>query len=233
MFDQASVSEQSSEDDDHTRTATTSKSRKKQLKSGKLLKATSHVKRQEAWPHVFLSRAQPGVTEKKYDELTIPEFVSGFVSILALRKISNEEKQARLLHLGDLMNLATVYQWEAVLEFHGACLLALERDTIRWGESFARLENISIAGRFLLRPAKSSASRGKPQAGGPSIDGPIYCAAYNRGLCSHAKTHEGAYRNRSVTLLHVCSDCLRVNNQQAQHVSGANNCPLVTDSSAS
>ena len=78
IFDQASVSEESS-DDESTRGAAARK--KNKLKSGKLLKTTSHVKRQEAWPHAFLSGTHPGVSEKKYDELTIPEFVSGFVSI--------------------------------------------------------------------------------------------------------------------------------------------------------
>ena len=149
--------------------------------------------------------------------------------------MSNVEKQARVLHLGDLMNLATVYQWEAVLEFHGACLLALERDIIQWGDSFARLESVSIAGRFLTRsssPTKASANRGKLRAG-VSVDSSVYCAAFNRGVCTLQESHDGEFRGRAVKLLHVCSACLRYKGKQETHVSGSETCPLLASASTS
>ena len=98
---------------------------KSSLKSGKEAKLTSTVLYPQMWPHSFLclTRAQ---REVKYEDLSIPEFVAGYAQILQ-QEISPIESTARLRHLVSLMYFAQQFTWSAVLSFHGAVLLEIER----------------------------------------------------------------------------------------------------------
>ena len=51
------------------------------------------------------------------------------------------------------MYFAQQYEWHAVLSFHGAVLLEIERGTLVWGDSFIHLES-----RTLYSHLKSSTS---------------------------------------------------------------------------
>ncbi|XP_032234731.1 uncharacterized protein LOC116616797 isoform X2 [Nematostella vectensis] len=64
------------------------------------------------------------------------EFVAGYAQILQLREISSFERAERHKHLVTLMYHAQLYEWEAVLAFHGAVLLEIERGLLKWGDSF-------------------------------------------------------------------------------------------------
>ena len=115
------------------------------LKSGKEAKLTSTVLFPQMWPHSFLclTRAQ---REVKYEDLTLPEFVAGYTQILQSQDISPHESAARLPHLVSLMYFAQQFTWPAVLNFHGAVLLEIERGLLKWGDSFFHLESRTLYG---------------------------------------------------------------------------------------
>ena len=154
-------------------------SHKKKAKSGKHQKLSSHVKVTEKWPHAYLANSQAGVEDKVYDNLTISEFVAGYSTILCLRQLSGNERQARTEHLSQLMYLAGIYEWKAVLNFHSMCLLQIERKVLRWGDSFSHLESISLAGRLLAKSETLPSSKRNQ----------VFCWEYNKGICSHADSH--------------------------------------------
>ena len=120
----------SESDSDQESMKTKREDKSNKLRSGKTLKLSSRVVRQEKWPHCFLPCSQKGGADKKYDDLTVEEFVSGFAVILTELSPSSatqlQEFQARTAHLARLMELATIYHWKAVRNFHSRCLLQIE-----------------------------------------------------------------------------------------------------------
>ena len=75
------------------------------LKSGKEAKPTSSVLYPQFWPHTFLclTHAQ---REVKYEDLSMAEFVAGFVQILQSQELSTTEVVERQKHLISLMYLS-------------------------------------------------------------------------------------------------------------------------------
>lgn len=108
------------------------------LKSGREAKPTSSVLYPQLWPQSFLclTRVQ---REVNYEDLTMAEFVAGYTQILQSKDISALERSDRLKHLVSLMYFAQQFEWSAVLNFHGAVLLEIERGLIKWGDSFMHL----------------------------------------------------------------------------------------------
>lgn len=69
---------------------------------GKLLKnpqasTVRRIRNPTLWPHQCIHR--PGIPELSFDQLTLPEFVSGTCAILQLSEISQDEKATRVKHL--------------------------------------------------------------------------------------------------------------------------------------
>ena len=113
------------------------------VKSGKTAKITSRIRHPQIWPHSELSLLH--VTKNiSYDELTIEEFTAGYCAILSSSSTSVSEKDARIVHLRNLMYLAIQHEWSSVREFHVAVLLEIERGHLQWGDSFAHLERHSL-----------------------------------------------------------------------------------------
>ena len=110
------------------------KLKEKKKRSGKECKSTSNVQFPQIWPHSALKIHILG-KEKDYDELSLAEFCAGYVSIL--KKCEKAEKQARINHFEELMYLATHKPWKAVLNYHGACLIEIERGKVNWGTTFS------------------------------------------------------------------------------------------------
>ena len=231
LFERSSGSDSSSGGERSRR----SRRKGRKMKSGKFDKVSSHVKCAERWPHAYLASSQCGSQDKTYDNLTIQEFVAGYTTILGLRELASKEREDRTAHLSQLMYLAQIYEWEAVLAFHAAVLQQIERRALRWGDALAisQLEGRTLAGRFLgketgLRHSASEASVKVSSAATvpPGIN--LYCAEYNHGTCKDAGDHIGMYRGRKRNLLHVCAECLRRSGKMAKHTMGSSDCPFST-----
>ena len=74
----------------------------------------------------------PSPPELCYEELTLAEFVAGYGQILLSPDLSEVERSSRLKHLVSLMYFSQLYDWQAVLSFHGAVLLEIERGLLKW-----------------------------------------------------------------------------------------------------
>ena len=115
----------------------------KSLKSEKESKITTTVLYPQPWPHSFLSLTNTR-RDIKYDDLTLEEFVAGYGQIRQSPDLTEMERSARLKHLVSLMYFAQQYEWQAVLSFHGAVLLAIERRLLKWGDSLFLLETRAV-----------------------------------------------------------------------------------------
>jgi len=118
------------------------------LKSGREAKPTSSVLYPQLWLQSFLclTRTQ---REVNYEDLTMAEFVAGYAQILQSKDISAFEVSERHKHLVSLMYFAQQFTWSAVLNFHGAVLLEIERGLIKCGDSFMHLESRTLYGHPL------------------------------------------------------------------------------------
>ena len=75
------------------------------------------------------------MSQKSYKELSMPEFLYGYLSMLL--EFPDEIYQNQLLiHLRDLMRLSVFYKWDAVRTFHSAGLNRIESGRGKWGDSF-------------------------------------------------------------------------------------------------
>ena len=158
----------------------------KSLKSGKEAKITSTVLYPQSWPDCYLSITH-GRRDVKYEELTLEEFVAGYGQILLSPDLSEVERCSRLQHLVSLMYFAQQYDWQAVLSFHGAVLLEIERGLLHWGDSFLHLECRTLYGH--LKATKSSVSASS------SASMPVlFCRDYQRNTCSFIQDHYGVLR---------------------------------------
>ena len=198
----------------------------KSLKSGKESEITTTVLYPQLWPHSFLSPTNAR-RDIKYDELTLEEFVAGYGQILQSPDIVENERSARLKHLVSLMYFAQQYDWQAVLSFHGAVLLEIERGLLQWGDSLFHLESRTLYGH--PKTTKSSTSGGSSTSSNSSAV--LYCRDFQRQQCSFQQAHYGYLRGERKWLRHICSDCWLQSRKQEQHRAGSSECTFSNASS--
>ena len=196
----------------------------KSLKSGKESKITTTVLYPQLWPHSFLSltNARCDIT---YDDLALEEFVGSYGHILQSPDITEMERSAQLKHLVSLMYFAQQYEWQAVLSFHGAVLLEIERGLLKWGDSLFHLESRTLYGH--PKTPKSSTSGGSST----SSTTVLYCRDFQRQQCSFNQAHYGYLRGERKWLRHICSDCWVQSRKQEHHRAGSCECSFASASS--
>ena len=198
-------------------------------KSGKSKNSlTSDYKFPQMWPHSFLNPHFVHSKEKNYEDLTISEFCAGYMTIL--ENESEEKRDYRIAHLKEIMYLSTRFQWKCVLDYHGACLLEIERGHLKWGDSFQLLQSTTLAGGFLVNSNSRGGAGGSQAQGGQqgnrSNEGIIFCKGYQRGTCQQPKDHYGLFYGENRFLKHVCAKCWLKLKVQAAHPESSGDCPL-------
>lgn len=184
----AQLGETSSDDSDEEDTNTVHKTKGKRcgLKSGKASKLTSRELRPQLWPHSHLSLAYVS-KDKKYDDLTLAEFMAGYAGILQLPTLSSQELCARVDHLSSLMYLATQFTWSSVRSFHAAVLFEIECGRANWGDSFTYLESRLL--QSALRPLRTGVSHSNS-----SQSAVFFCHDFQHGVCKINQDHYGTLR---------------------------------------
>ena len=108
----------------------------------------------------------------------------------------------RVTHLKDLMYFATQYKWQSVLNFHAACLLEVERGSIKWGKSFRRLESTTLANNYLM-PSRGPKAGGRLSESTGARERVLFCIGYQKGVCTHTKDHYGNFYGESKLMKHI------------------------------
>ena len=170
----------------------------KSLKSGKEAKMiTSTNLYPQSWPHCYLSITH-GRRDLKYEELTLAAFVAGYGHILLSPDLSDVESSSRLKHLVSLMYFSQLYDSQAVLSFHGAVLLEIERGLLKWEDCFLHLESRTLYGHL-------QAAKPPPSASSSATVPALFCRDYQRSTCSFQRDHYGFLRGeRKWRPPHLC-----------------------------
>ena len=100
----------------------------------------------QEWPHLHVPF---GLAKKKFKDLSLAEFVYGYLDIMRVAK--DEQREIMLSHLMTLMRLAAKYKWHSVLSFHAAVLDRIEAGLASWGDDFTELERSNQISPPLVR----------------------------------------------------------------------------------
>ena len=76
------------------------------------------------WPNEFIHRA--GTAEVPFDRLSLPEVVCGTIRIISSADVTQEEKDARITHMTDLMIMAEQYKWDSVRSLYQEALSLIQ-----------------------------------------------------------------------------------------------------------
>ena len=74
------------------------------------------------------------VERPTYDDLTITQWVSGFVRCIQEEKL-DAAKECMLDYLGNLMEDTSDFSWEAAKAFHAIALTNMEADRLKWTDT--------------------------------------------------------------------------------------------------
>ena len=233
----SSASEESESPSSASSSSEEEKSRKKKekrkKKSGKEKKLTSYVKYPQKWPHSHL-KFHFVSKDKRYDDLSIPEFCAGYMSILQSCKSS--QMKHRIAHLEELMYHATTKPWKCVLNYHAACLLEIERGNLKWGDNFQLqgLQNTTLyAGQSLTNNSSRNNNGGFgsdagnfSQKNNGSGERVWFCRNYQKGVCTFSRDHYGQLKGENQMLKHICATCWLASKKQSTHPEESEVCPF-------
>lgn len=189
-----------SDDSDDAATAETEIRRtNKGKKSGRAKTAEDVIVREIDWPHFYVHRGHSRQAAR-YEDLTIPEFTFGYLSMITNGNHSPTETEHMLNHLRELMRDAMDFPWQNVRNFHGVLWNHFEMDRIRWrdGEKIQELRQV-----YARRTAIQAGTRSTPSP----------CSMFNRNACRFTEDHESRYGPAK----HVCAWCLRTDGRHYKH----------------
>ena len=90
------------------------------------------------WPNEFIHRA--GTAEVPFDRLSLPEVVCGTMRIISSSDVRQEEKDARIRHMTDLMIMAEQYKWDSVRSLYQEALILVQNGRSTWQTSIKELK---------------------------------------------------------------------------------------------
>ena len=159
------------------------------------------VKKAVDWPQNFILTGT-NKTRPTYDDLSITQWVAGFIRCIQEEKL--ECNRASMLdYLGNLMEDASDFSWEAAKASHAILLTNMEGDRIKWGDT-DKIDRIRRAHAQRHVNPQSSAPRPfnkKPKV--VSNKNGLICKFFQEGTCKFPNSHRSAgqyYR-------HVCEFC--------------------------
>ena len=181
-----------SDDDDHGRP----RGKHNRMKSGRDKTSAECVSTQIEWPHYYVFRGSDR-RPARYDELSVPEFVAGYMKIVTDNVADVHTTTLMLNHLHDLMSDVTEHSWDNVRNCHAIILQQMEQGRITW-EDERRL-------RELRHTYAHARARGSGEQSKQNLRGPVFCYKFQDGECPYDHDHttsRGFVR-------HICAYCLK------------------------
>ena len=195
--------------------------RTKGKKSGSLRKATDSVKYTIDWPHMHVRRMTNGKRRTlAFTELTVEEFVYGFLTMLANTECKmDKDTMIELLRI--LMQDAMDYSWANAMNFYDTIAQEVEAGTLKWDDSVT-IEKYRMQYSRAVFPMIKEGKEGKeakettrpqPKQAPPGMQ---CCAPFQKRECEQVRdhapyTHACTYCFKSCSLLcrHAENDCIR------------------------
>ena len=187
-------------------------SKTKRAKSGRKRTAADLVKVAVEWLHYHTYRG-PGKDMDAYDDLTVTEFVHGFVTTLLASHADARGKNTQLRHLQHLILDATDFGREAARHAHGVILQEMEAGRITWADEDNIQDLRHLYCQCFVRSTPSAPSHAAPNM----TKGPLFCLSFQNDKCPFNGDHN---RTRG-WVRHICAYCLRVQGAAFKHSEAA------------
>ena len=147
------------------------------------------VKRVVDWPQNF-TLTGTNKTRPTYDDLSITQWVAGFIRCIQEEK--SECNRASMLHyMGNLMEDASDFSWEAAKASHAILLTNMEGNRITWGDT-DKIDRIRRAhAQRHITPQGSVTSAFKKSKTSSTKNG-LICKYFQEGTCKFQSSHRSA-----------------------------------------
>ena len=202
--------------------------RSKARKSGIYQSSIDYVLNEVKWPQLHVRRL--GRDPPEYDELTIPEFVVGYLKIIEKLPGSLKDICRSIGYLKSLMEDTAMFNWVVARESHAQVLTDIEQGLLRWTANVSmnsfRKEAIM---RMMLTPdsqvdpllhtQRAGVDSGQITVGQATADDKQpddkirVCFNFNKGTCSHQADHN----TNGLMWIHICQHCISRTTQFNQH----------------
>ena len=181
------------------------KPRKSKLTSGRKRTAVDVAHVEVEWPQYHIFRG-PGRDAAGYDELSVTEFVQGYVAIMLDAGAKGDTWRQQLQHLQQLMMDAGDYGWPSVRNAHGVILQQMEAGKLTWADS----AGLADTRRTYCQRYQAGRQATRVKA---SAQGSRFCLKYQNKRCTHTGDHMiGADQVR-----HMCAYCFRATGEAFTH----------------
>ena len=202
----AQIQAEEAEEREFTTGTTTRTSGKK---SGSLLIAADNVKTRIDWPHMYVKRVTAGTrVGVPYKNLTVEEFVFGFVGMLKSGK-GKWDTDIMLDILQMLMQDATDFCWDNARNFYQMLGVDVEEGVWEWTDATAIQDMRLIHSRTNRTEKKDSKDAKKTNGGKTTTQNVRCCALYQRQACEQARDHP--------PFTHACSYCAKATGMAYRH----------------
>ena len=160
------------------------------------------IKRIVDWPQNFILTGNHK-TRPTYDDLTITQWVSGFVRCIQEEKLE-VNKACMLDYLGNIMEDASDFSWDSAKAAHAILLTSMEADRLTWSET-DKIDRIRRAhAQRHIAGVQNSATRPVPKkVKNNGAKNGVICRYFQEGSCKFTSHHRSAgqyYR-------HACENC--------------------------
>lgn len=182
-------------------------------KSGVSKTAQDNCVYRQDWPqyHVFRGADREAAT---YDDLSIQEFVLGFLGVVNRAPQTPHLRDAMYRHLQELMLDATRYPWPSVRHYHSIVLHHMEIGEITWENTSAIQElRANYVSQAVNPPpvVHHVPMQAQPQAQSQATI--RYCGLFQSGRC----TTQGDHNSTRGFVTHCCAYCMRKGKGQFPH----------------
>ena len=168
------------------------------------------------WPH-YHTYCGPGKDMAAYDDLTVTEFVHGFVTTLLASHADARDKNTQLRHLQHLIMDATDYGWKGARHAHGIILQEMEAGRITWADE----DNIQYLRHPYCQRFVCSTPSAPSHAASNMTKGPLFClSCFQKDKCPFNNDHNTTCGR----VRHICAYCLRVQGAAFKHSEAACRC---------
>ena len=160
------------------------------------------VKKLVDWPQNFILTGAHK-TRPTYDDLTITQWVSGFVRCIQEEK-SASNRDLMLDYLGNLMEDVSDFSWDSAKAAHAILLTNMEADRVTWPETekIDRLRRAHVQRHVSHSNSANNRTFGKKSKNAGTKNG-MNCRFFQEGNCKFPSHH----RTAGVFYRHVCENC--------------------------
>jgi hypothetical protein len=176
------------------------------LKSGALIPAQHDVKLQMDFPHKHVLRGAGRPPPPLALDLTMPEFVLGYTTMLEAPNMDATLRGHMLRLLKLLMEDANIRPWPQVRHLHITLIQSMETGQLQWGDMESMLAIQRQHSRAYVTPSPGPRRPAVQPRQSTSNNPIVYCSLYQSNACDSPTDHDSGRG----FVHHVCAYCLRV-----------------------